>query len=45
MEHRKLGKTDMKVSVLGFGSSEIGYEDVPPATVKTLQSAIPTAKR
>jgi aryl-alcohol dehydrogenase-like predicted oxidoreductase len=36
MEHRKLGKTDMKVSVLGFGSSEIGYEGVAPATVKAL---------
>jgi aryl-alcohol dehydrogenase-like predicted oxidoreductase len=36
MEHRKLGNTDMKVSVLGFGSSEIGYEGVAPATVKTL---------
>ena len=26
MERRRLGKTDMDVSVLGFGGSEIGYQ-------------------
>ena len=36
MEHRKLGSADMNVSVLGFGGSEIGYEDTSPATVKKL---------
>ena len=28
MERRRLGKTDMDVSVLGFGGSEIGYQRV-----------------
>src|SRR5205085_3164129 len=28
MEKRRLGKTDMDVSVLGFGGSEIGYQHV-----------------
>ena len=28
MERRRLGKTDMEVSVLGFGGSEIGYQRV-----------------
>ncbi|HZP45899.1 MAG TPA: aldo/keto reductase [Candidatus Binataceae bacterium] len=36
MERRRLGKTGMEVSVLGFGASEIGYEHAPPATVERL---------
>ena len=36
MKKRHLGKTDMHVSVLGFGGAEIGYEDVPKKTVEKL---------
>jgi aryl-alcohol dehydrogenase-like predicted oxidoreductase len=36
METRQLGKTDMKVSVLGFGGSEIGFEGVTEETVARL---------
>src|SRR5262245_45087006 len=36
MEKRPMGKTDMRVSVLGFGGAEIGYEGVPAATVGQL---------
>ena len=36
MERRAFGKTDMEVSVLGFGGSEIGFREVAPATVAEL---------
>jgi aryl-alcohol dehydrogenase-like predicted oxidoreductase len=36
MEYRKLGNTDMNVSVLGFGGSEIGYERISPRTAERL---------
>jgi aryl-alcohol dehydrogenase-like predicted oxidoreductase len=36
MERRKLGATDMVVSVLGFGGSEIGYQRVSERTVGRL---------
>jgi hypothetical protein len=41
MEKRKLGKTDMNVSILGFGGSEIGYEGISSSVVnKLLNSAL-----
>jgi aryl-alcohol dehydrogenase-like predicted oxidoreductase len=36
MEKRQLGRTDMHVSVLGFGGAEIGFENTPAATVEQL---------
>jgi hypothetical protein len=36
MEKRTLGKTDMRVSVLGFGGSEIGYGGASVETVERL---------
>lgn len=36
MDRRQLGKTDMKVSPLGFGGSEIGYERVSEQIVAQL---------
>jgi aryl-alcohol dehydrogenase-like predicted oxidoreductase len=39
MERRRLGRTDMDVTALGFGGSEIGYEAVSQATVTRLLNA------
>jgi aryl-alcohol dehydrogenase-like predicted oxidoreductase len=36
MERRRLGRTDIDASVLGFGGSEIGYENASARTVATL---------
>jgi len=36
MERRRLGDTDMQVSVVGFGGSEIGYQRVSGRTVARL---------
>jgi aryl-alcohol dehydrogenase-like predicted oxidoreductase len=36
MEQRKLGRTDIVASVLGFGGSEIGYQGVSARTVARL---------
>jgi hypothetical protein len=39
MERRRLGRTDMDASALGFGGSEIGYESTGQATVTRLLNA------
>ena len=36
METRQFGKTDMRLSVLGFGGAEIGFEQAPPEDVSLL---------
>jgi aryl-alcohol dehydrogenase-like predicted oxidoreductase len=36
IERRRLGKTDLTVSALGFGGSEIGYQAIPARTVARL---------
>lgn len=36
MERRRLGRTGLRVGVLGFGGSEIGYEGAAPAAVARL---------
>ena len=36
MERRRLGKTDIMASVLGFGGAEIGYQRVSSRTVARL---------
>jgi len=41
MEHRNLGRTGLRISVLGFGGSEIGFEKAPQSDVdRLLHSAI-----
>ena len=39
MDRRRLGKTDIQASVLGFGGSEIGYQGVSGRTVARLLGA------
>src|SRR5437763_1609853 len=36
MERRQFGKTDMRVSVLGFGGAEIGFQGATEETVAQL---------
>ena len=39
MQRRRLGRTDMEVSALGFGGAEIGYDGVKPAAATRLLNA------
>jgi len=39
MEKRAFGKTDMKVSILGFGGAEIGFQGASARTVEDLLNA------
>ncbi len=39
LEHRRFGKTDMNVALLGFGGAEIGQEKTDQATVEKLLNA------
>ena len=39
LEHRRFGKTDMSVALLGFGGAEIGYEKTEQTTVEKLLNA------
>lgn len=39
LEHRRFGKTDMKVAILGFGGAEIGFESATVAEVARLLGA------
>jgi len=39
MERRRLGRTDMEVTALGFGGSEIGYEGVSQSVATRLLNA------
>lgn len=39
LEHRRFGKTDMVVGILGFGGAEIGYEGVDQAAADKLLGA------
>ncbi len=36
MQYRTLGRTGLKVSVLGLGGSEVGYQDIAQKTVDTI---------
>jgi aryl-alcohol dehydrogenase-like predicted oxidoreductase len=40
MEKRRLGKTDMEVSVLGFGGMEIGYKHISLGAAKRLLNEV-----